>query len=403
MEHVKLSEFTPDPKNANKGTERGRGMLEKSLQELGAGRSVLADKHGVLIAGNKTLQTAVEAGFEDAIVVESDGTRLVIVKRTDLDLSTDEKAKQLAIADNRVGQISLEWDADVLAELSQEVDLSGFFTNDELANLMPTAEPPTAEEDEETTADLMEQADAGAIESRVKLGDVIQLGRHYIACADSTSEANIRKLIAIASCKTPSFVWNDPPFGIDLHTSYKGGSNTGRVNYAPVIGDKDLTTVTNAFRACSFPLAVSVWWGANHYCHLVSASPCWIVWDKKEEGDFEVTFADCELAWTNAVGQARVFKHLWRGFRRDSEVGQKRVHPTQKPIALAEWCFDKYGKPDDVILDQFLGSGMSIIAAQQMEGTRSVVGFELSPEYCEVICRRFESLTGKTAELVGNL
>ena len=111
-------------------------MLEKSLQDLGAGRSVLADKHGVLIAGNKTLQTAVEAGFEDAIVVESDGTRLVIVKRTDLDLSTDEKAKQLAIADNRVGQISLEWDADVLADLAGEVDLSGFFFPNELSALL---------------------------------------------------------------------------------------------------------------------------------------------------------------------------------------------------------------------------------------------------------------------------
>ena len=86
-----------------------------------------------------------------------------------------------------------------------------------------------------------------------------------------------------------------------------------------------------------------------------------------------------------------------------SERGERRVHPTQKPIALCEWAFEKYGKPDDLIFDPFLGSAPSIIAAQKMEGTRTVYGFELSPEYCEVVCRRFEQLTGKTAELVGSL
>ena len=132
---VKLTDFPPDPSNANKGTQRGRGLLENSLQKLGAGRSVLADKNGVLIAGNKTLQTAVESGFENAIVVETDGTQLVVVKRTDLDLSTDAKAKELAIADNRIGEISLEWDAEVLSALSEEFDLSSMFFEDELKDL----------------------------------------------------------------------------------------------------------------------------------------------------------------------------------------------------------------------------------------------------------------------------
>jgi hypothetical protein len=132
---VKLTDFTPDPNNANKGTQRGRGLLENSLQKLGAGRSVLADKNGVLIAGNKTLQTAVESGFENAIVVETDGTQLVVVKRTDLDLSTDAKAKELAVADNRIGEISLEWDAEVLSALSEEFDLSSMFFEEELEDL----------------------------------------------------------------------------------------------------------------------------------------------------------------------------------------------------------------------------------------------------------------------------
>jgi DNA modification methylase len=80
-----------------------------------------------------------------------------------------------------------------------------------------------------------------------------------------------------------------------------------------------------------------------------------------------------------------------------------RVHPTQKPIALCEWAFDKYGKPDDVIFDPFLGSAPSIIAAQKMEGDRTVYGFELSPDYCEVIILRYENFTGDVAKLVGSL
>jgi DNA modification methylase len=86
-----------------------------------------------------------------------------------------------------------------------------------------------------------------------------------------------------------------------------------------------------------------------------------------------------------------------------SEHGEKRVHPTQKPVALCEWAFEKYGDSDDVIFDPFLGSAPSIIAAQKMEGDRTVYGFELSIDYCEIIIQRFEKFTGIEAKLVGRL
>lgn len=136
---VKLTDFIPDPNNANKGTERGRGMLERSLTDLGAGRSIVSDKNGVILAGNKTLETAVESGFENAIVVETDGTKLVVVKRVDLDLATDEKAKKLAIADNRVSEVDLNFDSSILTELSEQIDLSDMFTDAELNDLADRA------------------------------------------------------------------------------------------------------------------------------------------------------------------------------------------------------------------------------------------------------------------------
>lgn len=132
----KIADLIPDDKNANLGTERGRYMIERSLTKLGAGRSIVVDKNGKIIAGNKTTETAVESGFEDTIIVQTDGTKLVVVQRTDLDLDTDAKAKELAIADNRTSEISLTWSAEILSELSEEIDLDDYFTENEMDNLL---------------------------------------------------------------------------------------------------------------------------------------------------------------------------------------------------------------------------------------------------------------------------
>lgn len=107
-----LSDLTPDDKNANRGTARGREAVRDSLEKLGAGRSILMDKNGRVIAGNKTLDAARAAGLAGVITVETTGDQLVVVQRTDLDLD-DAKARELGIADNRGSQVGLEWDAAV--------------------------------------------------------------------------------------------------------------------------------------------------------------------------------------------------------------------------------------------------------------------------------------------------
>ncbi len=140
---AKLKDFTPDRRNANKGTERGTQVVEDSLRNYGAGRSILLDKHGNIIAGNKTAEGAAAIGLDDVIVVKTDGTKLVAVQRTDLDLTKDKAAKELAIADNRAGQVSLNWDTDVLKELTSgedPIDIAKFWTATELESLFPTDE-----------------------------------------------------------------------------------------------------------------------------------------------------------------------------------------------------------------------------------------------------------------------
>jgi hypothetical protein len=150
---MNIADLTFDSKNANKGTERGSKVLETSLQQYGAGRSILIDKNGVIIAGNKTVETAGQLGMTNVKVVETTGSELVAVKRTDLDLTSDPEARELAYADNRVGQLSLDWDADELFDsIANGVDLSKFWSEKELDTLFN----PNEQEYDENIADGLE-------------------------------------------------------------------------------------------------------------------------------------------------------------------------------------------------------------------------------------------------------
>ena len=123
------------------------------------------------------------------------------------------------------------------------------------------------------------------------------------------------------------------------------------------------------------------------YSGYHSSSSCWIVWDK-DNGDTD--FADCELAWTSYNKSVKKFKWKWMGMiQEDMKNKEKRVHPTQKPVALASWTFNEF-KAGNNILDLFLGSGSTMVAAHQLK--RKCYGMELDPKYCQVIIDRMKKL-----------
>ena len=164
--------------------------------------------------------------------------------------------------------------------------------------------------------------------------------------------------------------------------------------YAPIAGDDTTDVARDAFTllAATFPDAMHVWWGGNHYAAsagLPDAS-CWLVWDKENGGS---DFADAELAWTNHPGAVRLLRHMWNGMLRASERG-KRVHPTQKPVALAEWAFDVVDSKGErnTVLDVFGGSGSTLIAAHKTGRVAFLI--EMEPAYVDVICRRYQEHTG---------
>lgn len=109
LQKLKITDVKQDDKNFNKGTKRGGIMMRHSIETLGLGRSILLDKDNNIIAGNKTQETARELGFEDVIVVETDGSQVVAVKRTDLSLNS-ERGREMALADNKTAQENIDLD-----------------------------------------------------------------------------------------------------------------------------------------------------------------------------------------------------------------------------------------------------------------------------------------------------
>jgi len=127
---MKISELIPDDKNYNQGNEFGNSLIEKSLRKNGAGRSILIDKNNRIIAGNKTVENAASIGLEDLLIVESDGTKIIAVKRTDIDL--DSKAgREMALADNATSKANIVWNHENLKEDWGDDELKGWGIEDE--------------------------------------------------------------------------------------------------------------------------------------------------------------------------------------------------------------------------------------------------------------------------------
>lgn len=119
VKETSLDTLIPDNLNANKGTEYGGHLMEKSFRELGAGRSILIDKNNRIIAGNKSTETAAAIGLKDVIIVETDGTKLVAVKRTDIDIDS-KQGRELALADNATSKANLDWDNEAIQQIQDE-------------------------------------------------------------------------------------------------------------------------------------------------------------------------------------------------------------------------------------------------------------------------------------------
>lgn len=388
-----------DPNNANKGTDRGRALVESSLAECGAGRSVVADAAGTVLCGNKTLEAARKLGLP-VRVIETAGGELVVVKRTDLKLGVDERARRLAYLDNRAGEVGLEWDlSQILADLESGFDFSASgFEERELAALLARLETSAGLCDPDDVPDLPE-------EPTTKPGDVWILGRHRFECGDSTSPADVDNLLGETK---PFIMVTDPPYGVAYDPMWRNQAKLARTKRTGQVLNDDRADWTEAYKL--FPGDVCYVWHAGLFAGEVGENlkeagfevRAQIIWRKSRfaisRGHYHWQHEPCWYA-VRAGSSAK-----WNGDRTQTTIwdigrdtdSEETFHGTQKPVEAMLRPIRNHGGPDDSIYDPFLGSGTTLIAAEMLG--RRCLGLELDPRYCDLIAERWSRFTGGKPE-----
>jgi DNA modification methylase len=397
----RLADLIPDPRNANRGTDRGREALDRSLREYGAGRAVLIDRHGRIIAGNKTVEHAKRLNLP-LRVVKTDGSYLIAVQRNDLDLATDPRAKALAIADNRVGELDLEWDVDMLKQLHADgLDLSAFWTDAEFAELF--ADPKAGLTDENA---VVEPGPTDIVR-----GELIVLGRHRLLCGDATSAGDVTQLLGASA---PILMATDPPYGVSYDPAWRHRVNPQQRTAVGRVMNDDRADWTVAWKL--FTGAIAYVWHAALKAPTVAVDleaagftiRSQIIWQKQHfalsRGDYHWAH---EPAWYAVRGKGR-----WQGDRRQTTVwevanlnpmGGTRTaenavtgHGTQKPVRLFEIPILNHTIAGEAVYDPFCGSGTAIIAAEKLG--RVCYAMEIDPKYVQAAVTRWEAFTGRKAD-----
>jgi DNA modification methylase len=371
-------DYARNPRKNDHAVDR----VAAAIREFGFRVPIVAKSDGTVVDGHLRLKAAKKLGLTEVPVILAD------------DMS-EAQIKAFRLSVNKVAELA-EWDIDFLKLELQDLDELGFdltltgFDTDELANLL--ADPAEGLTDDDAVPEVP------AVPVTVE-GDVWLLGRHRLMCGDSTSIDAVERLMAGEAI---DLVHTDPPYGISesakKRTSRETNSLAKSNSHLPDFNDSSTDAARDAFNLCEgLGIKRQVWWGANYYAHAVPETANWFVWDKRVEEKQKDVNSDCELAWVKSKwSSVRIFRHLWKGLIKESERGQARVHPTQKPVALVEWVFDYY-RDLNTVLDLFGGSGSTLIAAEK-QGKQAFL-MELTPHYCDVIITRWQEFTGQQATL----
>jgi DNA modification methylase len=333
----------------------------KDLPEMAEVRPVVVNTDMVVLGGNMRLKAMREAGWKD-----------VPIQVVDWD---EDKQRQFIIKDNVSGgewdweMLANEWDTEELQEWG--LDLPDFDNGKELE----------AEEDDYEMPD--------ELQTDIVLGDLFEIGPHRLLCGDSTDSDAVALLMDVEKA---DMVFTDPPYGIayDNEERWSGiekQNNSSKRNKGKMIlGDAEDFNPSFLLSYFSYCKEIFIW-GMQYYPEHLGRGGC-IVWNRKTESQKDVPHADFELCWSKQERNKMAWI-TWGGFK-SKEKGEERLHTTQKPIELATWFFNNWGKQNDLIADLFLGSGSTMVASHQLN--RKCYGMELDPKYCQVIVDRMLKL-----------
>ncbi|MFZ9739572.1 MAG: DNA methyltransferase [Prochlorotrichaceae cyanobacterium] len=405
--------YTPNLFNTNQGQERGKAALDDSLQKSGFHRGIVVAKDDQVVNGNHAYQSASELGVVKSwIEIEVEGDVGVVTKRLDWETAQDPKAIVAAIADNRVSELNFSIDTEAFQQALDVLAEAGLELPDTLyteAELNETIAALGGDGDYQGLTDEDEIPDEEQAETRVKRGEVWQLGRHRIMCGDSTCKADVERLM---DGKKADMVFTDPPYGVN----YEGG--TGRYEGGEILSktaskiDNDLTAdiyknINNILHSVLDCGPVYVWFAYKFIQESYQSIKGMdlrsvIVWYKINQG-----FGDMGSNY-HAVSEFCFYavkgKSFFSGENNEKNVWEltrpqnNKLHPTQKPTELAERAIQNHDAPK--VLDLFLGSGSTLIACEKTG--RTCYGMELSEKYCDVILQRFQDFTGIEPQKVAN-
>lgn len=403
-----LDDLTPDPRNARTHSKAQIAQIVQSIRAFGFTNPILADADGTLIAGHGRLRAAREIGLETVPVITLDG------------LSEPQK-KALRLADNKIA-LNAGWDIELLklelADLSLpdiDIDLSltGFSVGE--IDVILEGEPDPGDE----VIPPVPQS------PKVQPGDIWQLGEHRIGCGDGRDLAFLRAIVGDAAKIDCAFL--DPPYNVKIngHANAKGRHREFAMASGEMADDEFRRFLADTLGVCA---TVSRDGAVHFVCmdwrHLndVAASTAGIygdllnvcVWNKSNAGMGSLYRSKHEMIFVYRVGDAQhinaveLGKHgrnrtnVWDYPSVNSMQGSRRadleLHPTVKPVAMVADAICDVTKRGDLVLDIFLGSGTSLMAAERVG--RALRGLDIDPAYVDVAMQRWVDLTGKAPQLI---
>lgn len=379
-DRVAPDQIVANPLNYRKHPQEQRDALKDAIEEVGFIRSVTVNKRtGNLIDGHERVWQALtsEQPFIDVEYV---------------DLSEDEERKALATMDP-ISEMATT-DKEILDQLLREVNTG----SEHLQQLLSDMASDAGILDGLTAGEVVEdEVPPPPADPITKPGDLWILGEHRLLCGDSTSAKDVERLM---EGKKASLVFTDPPYGM----SFQSNMRTASPKFDVLENDDTILTewIKPAIdHSAGWVFVWTTWKVLEQWLPVVKPfGPMtnMVVWSKGGGGlgDLTHTFStDYEVALVFSRGAELCGKRIGSVWAFHKDAAATYLHPTQKPVALAAEAIEKTTHQSAIVLDVFLGSGTTLIAAEQLG--RKCYALEISPQYCDVAVQRWEKLTGKEA------
>jgi DNA modification methylase len=385
MAKATIKDLKFDNRNANKHSEYGMQRLEKSIGKIGLGRSILISDDNEIIAGNGVTESAINAGIDKVRIIETDGSEIIAVKRTDIK-SGSKEFYEMALSDNIIAKENIVMDVEVTNAICEEYELEEYKLESETKDVL---------EAEEDDFDVPE----GGIETDIVLGDLFEIGQHRLLCGDSTQTDTFEKLF---NGQLADLVVTDPPYNV----AYEGKSKDAlTIKNDSMSNDAFYQFLYDFYTALgSYTKAGGAWYvwhadleGANFRLAMKNAGimvkQC-LIWVKQTmvmgRQDYQWKHEPCLYGWKEGAA------HGWYSDRKQTTVlnfdrpSRNAEHPTMKPIPLFAYQINNSSKQGDIVADGFGGSGTTMVACHQMDRKAYLVEFD--PKYCQVIIDRMRKL-----------